>query len=171
MRTLFTIFLVLVNISLLAQDSFVLVKEKKAEKLEAAVNEITAKGYVVQGAIASKDGLGVLLHKESGKREYKIIDVQKLADLKSRLAANGSGEFRLLPNTIVTRGKSFGARQYTVLLENNGDGKKYEYLVLISQMDNGMVRTLEKAEKAGYRVLSVLPDKDQQVAIIVEKSE
>lgn len=162
----------LLSFAVHAEDPFLLIKEKQADDLALAVNEAAKKGYRAQGAIADRDGLGVLMHKaDDVARSYMVIDEDKLANLKSRLAAIPSGSFRLLPNTIVSRGKSFGARQYTLLLEEVADDRKYSYLVLISAMDDGMVRTLVKAKDAGYTVVSILPDKDDQVAIIVEKAE
>lgn len=154
------------------EHNFLLLSHKKKSKLIQDLDVAARAGYRVKCGTLNQDGnFNLFLVKdENGMRcEYRMISNKRFKKIKSdlhRLAAEG---YRMIPTTLMTRSKPLKDPSFQLIMERVSGGARFEYMLLISKMNENLISVLGKAHALGFQVVAMFINKEKVQAIFLEK--
>ncbi len=151
------------------------ISRKDVSKLQRDLNKAGLNGIrVVMGSDTGGGEVALLLEKskEQGARfEYIIISESDAGNLEKRIGLAASQGFRLMPQTVTAKGKTFGGSNVVLLMEKTPpQNTRYEYLLLDTSLPATLQVTLASAIDKGYRVIGMVKRKNAYLLILEKKA-
>ena len=148
---------------------------KDASQLQRDLNTAGQNGIrVVTGSHTTSDEVTLLLEKSKDKGahfEYVVISESGAGRLEKRIGLAASQGFRLMPETVTAKGKTFGGSNLVLLMEKKpGQSSKYEYLLLNTSLPATLQVTLAGAIEQGYVVTGMVKRKDAYLLILEKEA-
>lgn len=167
---------VLLPAALAAQDldlskRYNVLARKDAGKLQQDLNKAGQNGFrVVTGSSTGGDEVTLLIEKsgeEGAAYEYVVITAGETPRLEQRLSLASSQGYRLLPNTVTSKSRTFGSAEIVMVLEKaSGQKSNYEYLLLETSFGASLQVTLAGAVEQGFQVVGMIRKKGQSIVVL-----
>jgi hypothetical protein len=125
---------------------FQLIFETNESKIERALNEAGARGFVL---IAAADYRFVLRRDEGTTHAYRVIEASRDSTLLKEINEAGDQGFRVLPHAVMSAGGSA-----LVVLERQPQASKYTYVTV--KGDDTADAAIDTARRSGATIVAVL---------------
>ena len=151
---------------------FVLVSQKKSTALDDDLRAAAEAGYRVTAVTQTGDGrTNLLMEKQSGaKYAYQMLRSPDLSRLKTRIEEAGREGYRLVPGSMMVRGKMMSDGVFMLLMERAPDAEPHDYRVLISEWNSSLRSVLDKLADEGFHTVGLHTGKDDLQLILMEKT-
>ena len=152
---------------------FVILTHKKISMMEKQLAQAQAAGYKV--LCASHTGtaeMSLILEKsqDGTSAEYRLLVDSDMSTVKSRINEAAKEGFRLMPSSLLKRGNVLKNKEFMVVMEKEAGAPKFEYLVLISELNQGMQNVLAKAAGKGFEVLAMMAGNNDDHVVFMQKT-
>ncbi|HLM60989.1 MAG TPA: hypothetical protein VK308_09305 [Pyrinomonadaceae bacterium] len=149
------------NVSLTADESYLILSTKRIQTMEKELDEAAAKGFrVLYGAPTISFDIALFLKRiEAGEGQpytYKILATSRNKTMEKELNELAAQGYRLLPRTIVFKQGLFTAEMLTVL-EREPDSKvAYEYKLIEARKEVKLQAKIDHAVAEGFAPLTMI---------------
>lgn len=152
--------------------SYLLLTHKKPARLEELLNEASAAGFhVIAAGLTTDDDMHLLLEKGPAPGPtYRLLAEPDRVLFKGMVSKAGDEGYRLVPASLMTRGRLVGNKMFMAVMERRGDTPSHEYKVLISAMDENLRSVLGKLAADNWKTIGMLAVKEDLQMIVMEKA-
>ena len=152
-------------------ERFLLLATKKTKTMQKELDEAAAAGYqILVGSPTSGTEMALVLEKVAtppDNYQYLLLATTKTSTMQKELDEAARG-FRLLPNTMISKKRSFGGEEVVVVLEKAPNlATVYEYLLLATNRTSTLQTEMTEAVQDGYSVMGMVSRGEHMV--ILEK--
>ncbi len=128
---------------------------------------------VATGSPTGGDEILLLLEQDpdKGAYEYYIVSASDPQDIEKQLSLGAREGFKFLPNTLVSKSRTFGSGDIVMIMEKGPRHPgSYEYLLLDASLASTMQVTLSSAIDEGYHVVGMFTKKNALLVILEKKA-
>ena len=153
-------------------ERFLLLATKKTKTMQKELDEAAAAGYqILVGSPTSGTEMALVLEKVAtppDNYQYLLLATTKTSTMQKELDEAAARGFRLLPNTMISKKRSFGGDEVVVVLEKAPNlATVYEYLLLATNRTSTLQTEMTEAVQDGYSVMGMVSRGEHMV--ILEK--
>ncbi len=152
------------------EQRFLLLATKKTSTMQKELNEASSAGYrIVTGSPTSGSEMALILEKvvtPPNNYEYMLLATTKTSTMQKELQEAASQGFQLLPNTMISKSRTFGGDEIIVVLEKvPGAHEKYNYLLLATTKTSTLQKEMSEAIEEGYEVVRMVSRGEHMVIL------
>ena len=152
-------------------ERFLLLATKKTKTMQKELDEAAAGYQILVGSPTSGTEMALVLEKVAtppDNYQYLLLATTKTSTMQKELDEAAARGFRLLPNTMISKKRSFGGDEVVVVLEKAPNlATVYEYLLLATNRTSTLQTEMTEAVQDGYSVMGMVSRGEHMV--ILEK--